>query len=108
MELHEAIRQAYTGRLRQIDLAERLGVDQTAISRWARGANRPQLEELAAIEEACGRPRGYILRLAGFVDEIVDVESAVAADPRLNDEGRRTVLITYRAVVEASAETRSR
>ncbi|HEY1119935.1 MAG TPA: helix-turn-helix transcriptional regulator [Acidimicrobiales bacterium] len=101
MELHDAIRHAYAGRLRQIDLAAKLGVDQTAISRWSRGTSRPQLEEIAAIEAACDRPRGFVLRLAGFVDEVVDVATAVAVDPALSDQGRRIVLTTYRSVVEA-------
>lgn len=101
MELHEAIRQAYAGRLRQVDLAERIGVDQTAISRWSRGTSRPQLEEIAAIEAACDRPRGFVLRMAGFVDEVVDVLAAVAVDPALSDQGRLIVTTTYRSVIEA-------
>lgn len=101
MELHEAIRRAYAGRYTQADLARALGVDQTTVSSWSRGNSRPTLEQLAALEDACDRPLGFVLRLAGFVEDVVDVPGAVAVDPCLDDLGRDVVLNAYRAYLAA-------
>ena len=49
--------------LHQSELAERIGADQSYVSRYERGERRLDLIELGAICQACG------LRLAAFVDE---------------------------------------
>lgn len=40
--------------LTQRQLAERIGTDSFQVSRWERGANRPQYETLAALAAALG------------------------------------------------------
>jgi transcriptional regulator with XRE-family HTH domain len=49
--------------LTQRQLAERIGTDSFQISRWERGANRPQDETLHALSAALG------MRLADFYAE---------------------------------------
>lgn len=99
MDLGQAVARALSGH-RQVDVAERLGVSQNSISRWKTGDQRPALDQIAALEEACGRPRGFVLRLAGYVDDVVDVETAISADPELDDIGRGVVRSAYRNYLE--------
>lgn len=87
MTLGAAIRTA-RGRTTQQQLAERLGTDQTKLSKWEGDHHRPSLEELGEIERACNRPRGFILVAAGFVELPASLEAAIDVDPRLTDEGR--------------------
>lgn len=76
-------------------MAEQLGVHQTTVSGWFVGKVQPPLRHLPAIDELCDQPKGYILRLAGYVDDI-DIEAAIKADPRLSEDNRRAVLAFYR------------
>lgn len=76
---------------------------QGAISRWEHNVERPSLEEIAAIEGATGRPRGWILIRAGYVDLPTDTRSAIEADPALDDARRPLVLLAYEFGVGGSA-----
>src|SRR4051794_23476468 len=91
-----AIRACYEGRLKQDELAERSGIPQQTISRLAVGESSPKFWHLIAIEDACERPRGWILVQAGLVDLPTSVPEAVAMDPKLDDGQRRIVLDVYR------------
>lgn len=104
MPLHEAIRKAYRGRMKQEDLAREIQVSQPTISRWARGESEPTLGELAQIEQLCRRPRGFILRTAGFVDEDRDFEAVVASDPLLDDDGREAIIALYRYYISGQGD----
>lgn len=71
----QAFRRAYTeAGLTQSDVAEALRergwvkVNQTYVSRWARGLVFPPIEILPVIDEVVGRPRGYLLSLLDMVD----------------------------------------
>lgn len=44
-----------TAGLSQVQLAERVGTTQSAVSRWENGGDEPRLSTLAAILSACGR-----------------------------------------------------
>jgi transcriptional regulator with XRE-family HTH domain len=55
--------------LRQEDVAAALHVDQGTVSRWARGLQKLDLDYFPQIDELCGQPHGYLLRLAGYVDD---------------------------------------
>jgi DNA-binding transcriptional regulator YiaG len=66
--IHEAIRAACAG-IDQRDLAKAVGVEQSTISRWIRGVTEPSFEKLMRLEVAAGRPRGFVLRLAGMIDD---------------------------------------
>lgn len=100
-ELTRAIRDCYEGKgIGQVQLAELSGIPQQTISRLARGETAPRLPQLAAIESACGRPRGWIVVQAGFGPDVQSVADAVAMDPDLDDDGREAVLLAYEAAVE--------
>lgn len=71
MRIAQALRDLF-GERTQATIAEELTaaglpVDQTKVSRWLRGATEPRLAELAAVEDAVGKPRGWILARAGYV-----------------------------------------
>lgn len=100
--LSEAFRQAYEqAGLSQEQLSEMTGVKQTTISKYARGAVQPPLELLPAVDAACGKPRGHILRLAGYVDDEVDVVAAIENDPNITDPVDRKGLLMLYGVVRA-------
>jgi transcriptional regulator with XRE-family HTH domain len=110
--LHEAIKEAFMGQgLTQAQLAERLGVDQTTVSRLANGRwgdqGGPAPEVLARIEEAAGRPRGWILIQAGYVDGVRTPLEAFEVDPALTDGARRTLRDFYQGVVKSLEHARS-
>lgn len=103
--LHEAIREAYAGvGMTQAQVADRMGIDQTSVSRLSNGKwgeqGGPTPDLLARIENASGRPRGWILIQAGYVDPVLSVPDAIAVDPLLSDGARRSVLDFYRGAVE--------
>lgn len=107
MPLHEAIRTAYAGRARQEDIADKIGINQSQISRWSRGENLPTLEQLAQIEDAAGRPRGFILNAAGLTSPVTTVREAVAMDPNLSDDWRRAILAVYDQALEPDIHQRA-
>lgn len=57
-----------SGLNRQSDLALKVGVDPSMVSRWESGAARPKDEHIMAVEDALGLPRGRIFAAAGLVD----------------------------------------
>lgn len=91
-------------RLTQTDLADAIGAKQPTISALETGARKdgPTVLEMMAIERACQRPPGFILRRAGYMHEVVGVAAAAALDSDLDDGMRHVVQATYRAAVEAS------
>jgi len=106
--LAAAIRQAYRGRLTQSQLADALGVAQNTISRWSTGDVEPALADIARLEQACGVPRGFVLRSAGYVADALSAEEAIEADPRLDVPRRELILATYRVAVAQSSGGPSR
>ena len=87
----------------QAVLARALDTDQGTISRYERSAMEPSLDTIAAIEDACDRPRGFILRLAGYVDDSEGVLDSLSNDPVLSDDQREILAATYRAAVDRAA-----
>lgn len=79
----------------QEQLAEQLGVHQTTVSSWLVGKAKPPLRHLPAIDALCGQPKGYILRLAGYVDDDLDVEAALAVDPSFADPDDRAMVVRF-------------
>lgn len=88
--------------LTQEQLAERLGVHQTTVSKWLVGKAQPPLEHLPIVDALCGERRGHILRLAGFVDDGVDVVAAINQDPALDEDSKAAMLLSYRTFVRLS------
>lgn len=100
-DLAAAIRQTYEqAHITQVQLAGAVGATQGMVSRWARGEVAPDLDTIAAIEDTCGVPRGQVLRLAGYVDEVTDVQSAVRADPALSSVQRDMLIDVYRGFLK--------
>lgn len=98
--LAAAIRSAYSSRLTQTELAGVLGVAQNTISRWSTGEVEPRLDDISAIEDACGLTRGHILRAAGYVASDGRPEEALAADHRLDPARRNLLVAAYQAALE--------
>lgn len=63
----------------QENLADRLGIDQTTVSKWIRGKVAVAVDRVREIEDECGLPRGQILRWSGYVDGQLLREVAIAA-----------------------------
>ena len=93
----KAFRRAYeSAGLSQEALSKTTGIKQTTISKYARGEVMAPLEVLEKVDAACRRPRGHVLRLAGFVDdEKPDVLAAIEADAELSDPDRDALLFLY-------------
>lgn len=111
--LSEAFRETYQAAgLTQTDVAEGLQargwdkVDQSLVSKWARGMARVPLEVVPDLDDVCGVPLGHILRRAGFVaeTEAVTPEQAIKADPRLTARFRREALSFLNYCLTQSAE----
>jgi tetratricopeptide (TPR) repeat protein len=96
--LNDALRTLREARgVTQNQLAEALGVDQTMCSRWESNPNwNPRIDEIAAIDDALGQPRGSLLKAAGYIADITTTEQAVMADPALGPDGRDAILILLR------------
>lgn len=93
----QAIRTCYESRgFGQDELAARSGIPQQTISRLAKGESKPKFWHLAAIEEACDRPRGWVLIQAGIVAGVTTVAEAIAVAPELDDVQRRVLMNVYR------------
>lgn len=94
----------------QTTLGQLLGLqgEQRAQSRIAKyeGGQVPPPETLAAIDRALGRPLGYVLRLAGLIEDAQGVEDMVRADPDLIPSEMDTLLLAYRAAVRRSTAAR--
>lgn len=88
--------------LSQMDLAERVGIDQPRLSRYIRGVDLVPYDLLPLIDAACGKPKGHVLRLAGLVDEGVDVMAALQLDPKLGDDEREAMLLLYSTFLKRS------
>jgi transcriptional regulator with XRE-family HTH domain len=97
ISLGDAIRKACDGHP-QRQLAAALGVTQSTISKWWRGEVEPVPSQIDALEIACGRPHGFVFRLAGWFGEISSVEQCLAYDATISDEGKEVILAAYRAL----------
>jgi transcriptional regulator with XRE-family HTH domain len=66
-----AIRRAMgrAGFATQAELVEATGLHPSEISDFLKGKREPLLPKIALIDKACGMPRGWILRAAGYVDD---------------------------------------
>lgn len=80
-------------------LAEATGIRQATISKYARGETHPPLDVLEKVDRALGKPAGHVLRLAGYVDDDVDLETAIQTFPAaVEPSGRQALLAVLRAL----------
>ena len=97
--LAQAVRECYEGvGMRQTQVAARTGLLQSQISRYSSGKDRPALEIIRTIEEACGRRKGWVLARAGFVDIPSTLPQMILMDPSLSHEAQVVLLASYRAL----------
>lgn len=104
LELSASIGRAVTaarGDMTQMDLARATGIDQPTISKLEKGMRRSPLTlwEMRAIEQATGRPPGFILTEMGYLHRRNTARQAIAAEPGLSVEGRRLVVATLDAAM---------
>lgn len=92
-------------RLTQSELGEMLGdIGQSSISAWTTGnALPPDVETVFALERALRLPPGHLSKHLGFLPaKLAMVPNAVRADDRLDDDGQRIMLTTYKDLVAAA------
>lgn len=92
--------------VRQLQLAELLGVTQASVSRWWNNVE-PELDVLATIESKLNWPRGFLVRAAGYVEEPRSVRETLQADPEIAPGWRRVVLRAYDDAVVGTSRERS-
>lgn len=103
----DAIRTAVTNSgLTQEAVANALGEKQQTISGWM-NRREPKLDDLVRLEEVLEKPAGYLLRMAGYVDEVVDTFQCITADPHLTEPHRELLLASYDAARALSARAKA-
>lgn len=103
--LGQAIHACCDGVMTRRELAEKLSMSLSGVNSWAAGSRAPSLDDIARLEEACNRPRGWILSRAGYAVSEVDIETerAIRSDPALNVEWREILASIYKLAVESSS-----
>lgn len=102
VDLGAAIRNAYSAKFTQGEVARQLGVAQNTVSRWSTGDVEPSLGDIFKIEQCCGLTPGHILRAAGYVAELASAEEFIASDHRLDTVRRELMLSAYIAALQQS------
>ena len=93
-----AFRLAYQqAAMTQEALAEATGIRQATISKYARGETQPPLDVLEKVDRALGKPAGHVLRLAGYIDDDVDLETAILTSS-LHPMDQQTMLVLLRGL----------
>jgi transcriptional regulator with XRE-family HTH domain len=89
--LADAIRDAkQQAGLSQSEIGRRIGVDQTVVSTWARGAAIPSVERILALDRLFGLRPGTLLERAGLVEPRT-TEEAIAAEPAIDDDDKNVL-----------------
>jgi len=88
------------------EIADRLEVADPTVIRWENGNRVPSLDLLPKLDELCEQPRGHILRLAGYVEDLDgDVRAAVLADSRLSKQEQAMLVDIYESALRRSRAT---
>lgn len=97
-QLGNALREATrSAGIMQKQIAEAVGRDQSTVSAWLSGDSWAPLWALPIIDELCRQKAGHILRLAGFVDPEIDLETAIETAPApIDATDRQALLLLYR------------
>jgi len=89
----------------QRELADALGITQSAISAWKYGNAEPSPVTVFRIEQVLGIEPGTLSIHLGFLpvgagSAEVSFDAAIACDPRLDDQARRVLRATYRELAQ--------
>jgi transcriptional regulator with XRE-family HTH domain len=96
--IRDVLAEARTRGMDTRDIADHFEVSSPTISRWETGARLPALDLLPSFDKLVGRPRGYVLRLAGYVVDELDVRAAILTAPDLDEQARKVLADTYEAL----------
>lgn len=91
MEIGKAVAST-RGKMTQVELGEKLGIGQGELSKIERGKQSLPVDRMIAIEMACQRPPGFLLRAAGYLNAEVSLTEVILTTPELPDEVRPFVL----------------
>jgi transcriptional regulator with XRE-family HTH domain len=95
-------------RLSQRTLAEMVGVRQTAVTQWERGATTPRNDHVFALERALRLAPGALARYLGFGPAVdapaiplrpLSVVDAIEGDSRLDQQQRQLLIGVYRQFI---------
>ncbi len=89
--------------LKQIDIATALNTTQSTVSAWINARAEPDADTVFALEGVLDMAPGVLSRNLNYlplsaVDAPPDVEDAIARSPKLDEDGRKLTLITYRTM----------
>lgn len=93
--------------LTQEALAAQLNEKQQTISGWML-LREPRLDDLVRIEQILGKPRGFLLRSAGYVADATSARDAILGDPKLSESHRALLLATYDSAVKLASSIEAR
>lgn len=83
MNVSELIREALaTLQIDQAELARRLGVTQSAVSKWLSGFGNPDFESCLRLAKFTGRPAAQFLRAAGHDPSLLPLGDPEMVDSR--------------------------
>jgi transcriptional regulator with XRE-family HTH domain len=75
-----------------VELADRSGLDQSAISKFERGKRFPTEPARRRLEAAFGWPAGRLVRMAGLVEEARTPDDYLAGRPDLTESDRAVIV----------------
>jgi transcriptional regulator with XRE-family HTH domain len=85
-------------------IAEKFDVADPTVIRWENGKRAPELRQLPLLDEMCGQPRGYVLRVAGYVVDDIDIEAALGSDPAIPDPDDRAMIVRFYRHMRAASK----
>ena len=97
--------------LSQRELARLADLSDAYLSQLERGLHEPSVRVVTGLAHALNVPSDRLLRYLGredlLADETPSTESVIAADQRLTDTQRQSMIDVYRAFIAANALTKS-
>lgn len=91
----------------QVQLAEMIGMTQSAVSGWTRGKAEPAASTVFALERLLGVSPGFLSRYLGYlpieaVSAVPTIEDAIQHSSALDDDFKRMLLAVYRELIRYS------